>query len=73
MTTPRSNRGRAARAGGVLESYAGGAGDDEASLTDLMTDIRHWCRISGVGFERATISSQRHFAAELAEERRDET
>ena len=50
-----------------VPGYEGGA-DYEADITDLMTDLRHFCAGSGLDFDRMAESSRRHYEAERKEE-----
>lgn len=41
---------------------------DDANITDLLTDLRHWCEANGVSFHDAVEMSSKHYEAERAGE-----
>lgn len=57
-----SNQHRAGRIESTLMEYRDP--DDEAALTDLLTDAMHYCAINGRDFEMALKRARRHFAFE---------
>ena len=50
----------------VLERYGGGSLDE--CLTDIMTDIRHFCDYRDIDFHRALEFSYDHYEAEKRED-----
>lgn len=68
--TPNTNRNRAARADAAILAYsqANNGDDPAATLTDLLTDIMHYCdRTRGLGslaFSGLLETARRHYDAE---------
>jgi len=70
--TSVDNESRALAADVALVAYTG---DDEvrqgeekrSTLTDLLTDLRHWARLNGVDFDTANNSAEIHFNVEVEE------
>ena len=58
---------RASAAGFALKSHAWAKGDgtEDASLIDLLTDLRHYCDAHGLGFADADRLAHQHYLAEL--------
>lgn len=69
MKNPNEKRVKSAEA--ALDAHArhakseGRGSDKNAALTDLLTNLRHWCDQVGVNFEHAAHNSENHHAAEV--------
>lgn len=68
MSEP-TNDDRAIRATAAVNAYAKAHDDsdqlsDAERLTDLLTDLRHYCKEHGLPFESAVFMSEIHFNAE---------
>lgn len=57
-----TNDERAARAAACVRDH-----NDEENVTDLLTDIRHYCDATGTGFVRCNNSSRTSHEAEVGE------
>ena len=68
-----TNRTRAARIDAVLREHAISAGMEpkdkpgDWDITDLLTDIRHWCNEHKVAFDYQVFRSYDHYREELPE------
>ena len=66
------NAHRAKRAEQIVRHYSRvpgyrGQADFQADITDLMTDLRHFCAGSGLDFDKMVERSKRHYTAERKE------
>ena len=66
-TAGAENTRRAERAAGCLEEYNIKTERDSA-VVDLLTDLRHLCRVNRYDFEDAVRISEGHFTEEVKEE-----
>ena len=71
-----TNSDRANTAANVMQVYAQWKdgetvslviGDTDALVTDLLTDLRHFCAVYGVDFDSSVRMSENHFEAEVEE------
>jgi hypothetical protein len=62
------NRNRAFRVNQLLRDY-GTDNTDKGCLTDLLTDVRHWCDRHGHSYAELDRLAYQHYLAELHEER----
>jgi len=65
-----TNADRAGRIEGVLNTYRQEvSGEDiDCCVTDLITDLMHWCDQNNINFAEAVDSADMHFTAEKDEE-----
>ena len=67
-----ANRARSGRAERVIRHYSrtsgySGEADYEADITDLLTDLQHFCAGTGLDFDELVERSRRHYRAEKKE------
>ena len=69
MTTSERHRNafRVKAAGSALKRHAWQKGEDpeDASLIDVLADLRHYCDAYGLGFADADRLAHQHYLAEL--------
>ena len=67
----QTNGKRAARAHATLERYEQlqDGWPDNASVTDLLSDLMHWCHRDGTNFDEALKLARMHYRAETAHRR----
>ena len=64
----RLNARRARRAAAALAAYRRRTGaDPEDAVSDLLTDLMHWCDRLGLAFPEALGRARSHYAAETAQ------
>lgn len=64
----RLNVRRARRAAAALAAYRRRTGaDPEDAVSDLLTDLMHWCEQSGQAFPEELDRARSHYAAETAQ------
>lgn len=51
----------------AMTPYDEAGGGQEAAI-DLLADLRHFCRVRGIGFEAVSRIAEGHFLAEVDEE-----
>lgn len=59
-----ANRTRVKNAGDALKGYQRIEPDKEANLTDLLTDLRHYCDSQGLDFADADRRAYQHYLEE---------
>ena len=64
MPSP-TNSTRIARIADIADAYECISGADQLDIaTDLLADLRHWCRANQINFDHALHRAGRHFDAE---------
>lgn len=67
-----ANEERASRSALTVQYYCSISGNDgepeQEIVTDLLTDLRHFCTGPGVDFDQASRMAQMHYEAEIDEE-----
>ena len=72
--TQTRNGERASRAERTVRHYSRVSGykgepDYEADVTDLLTDLQHFCASAGLNFDELYETSRRHYEAERKEQK----
>lgn len=62
------NSARAVRGAEKVRGHSGCEDDDESNVTDLLTDIRHYCDAMGLDYGRLNNRARSHHEAEVAED-----
>lgn len=72
MSAKDVNEERASRAALTMQYYSCVSGNDgepeQETLTDLLTDLRHFCAQAGVDINQAFRLAEMHYEAEIDEE-----
>lgn len=72
MSEPIDNQTRAERIDAALSAYRAHVGDGPAepdeAVTDLLTDLRHYCDRENLTLTELNRIAETHYEAELAEE-----